>query len=154
LTSVRRRPDQAAAPEFFSLTVFGFVVVSNVTGGSLVKALMMAMVGLILGTIGLDPVTGSHRFTFGTVSLLGIEFVAGAFGLFGIAEVLSNVAPTSSSSARWLSPTPRPAPGSRWRCARWAWRSSEGRAVGLCARDGDAVAAPVQTPPRRDGRRP
>jgi putative tricarboxylic transport membrane protein len=79
-------------PEFFSLMVFGFVVLSNVTGGSLVKALMMAMVGLILGTIGLDPVTGNHRFTFGTVSLLGgIEFVAVAIGLFGIAEVLSNV---------------------------------------------------------------
>jgi putative tricarboxylic transport membrane protein len=79
-------------PEFFSLMVFGFVVLSNVTGGSLVKALMMAMVGLILGTIGLDPVTGNHRFTFGTVPLLGgIEFVAVAIGLFGIAEVLSNV---------------------------------------------------------------
>jgi putative tricarboxylic transport membrane protein len=79
-------------PEFFSLMVFGFVVLSNVTGGSLLKALMMAVVGLIIGTIGIDPVTGDPRFTFGAVSLLGgIEFVAVAIGLFGIGEVLANV---------------------------------------------------------------
>ncbi|MFA5026597.1 MAG: tripartite tricarboxylate transporter permease [Candidatus Methylomirabilota bacterium] len=79
-------------PEFFSLMVFGFVVLSNVTGGSLLKSLMMAVVGLLIGTIGLDPVSGNPRFTFGQVSLLGgIEFVAVAIGLFGIAEVLDNV---------------------------------------------------------------
>jgi len=78
--------------EFFSLMVFGFVVLSNVTGASLLKSLMMAMVGLIIGTIGMDPVTGNPRFTFGAVSLLGgIEFVAVAIGLFGIAEVMANV---------------------------------------------------------------
>src|SRR4030065_107551 len=54
-------------PEFFSLMVFGFIVLSNVTGTSLIKALMMAVVGLILGTIGLDPVTGKERFTFGAI---------------------------------------------------------------------------------------
>jgi putative tricarboxylic transport membrane protein len=79
-------------PEFFALMVFGFVVLSNVTGRSLLKALMMALVGLIIGTVGIDPVTGDSRFTFGAVSLLGgIEFVAVAIGLFGIAEVLANV---------------------------------------------------------------
>jgi putative tricarboxylic transport membrane protein len=79
-------------PEYFSLMVFGFIVLSNVTGTSLVKSLMMAIVGLIIGTIGIDPVTGDARFTFGSVSLLGgIEFVAVAIGLFGIGEVLTNV---------------------------------------------------------------
>lgn len=79
-------------PEYFSLMVFGFIVLSNVTGTSLTKSLMMAVVGLIIGTIGLDPVTGDARFTFGSISLLGgIEFVAVAIGLFGIAEVLTNV---------------------------------------------------------------
>jgi putative tricarboxylic transport membrane protein len=79
-------------PEYFSLMVFGFIVLSNVTGTSLVKSLMMAVVGLIIGTIGLDPVTGDARFTYGSVSLLsGIEFVAVAIGLFGIGEVLVNV---------------------------------------------------------------
>ena len=79
-------------PEYFSLMVFGFIVLSNVTGTSLIKSLMMAVVGLIIGTIGLDPVGGNDRFTFGFVSLLnGVEFVAVAIGLFGIGEVLVNV---------------------------------------------------------------
>ncbi|MCX8116650.1 MAG: tripartite tricarboxylate transporter permease [Desulfobacterota bacterium] len=79
-------------PEYFSLMIFGFIVLSNVTGTSLLKALMMATIGLIIGTIGLDPVTGDARFTFGSAYLLGgIEFVAVAIGLFGIGEVLTNV---------------------------------------------------------------
>ena len=79
--------------ELAALMIFAFVVLSNVTGGSLVKALMMVVVGLILGTIGLDPVTGDARFTFGTAYLLGaIEFVAVAIGVFGLGEILVNAA--------------------------------------------------------------
>jgi len=78
--------------EYFSLMVFGFIVLCNVTGTSLIKSLMMAVVGLIIGTIGLDPVSGVARFTFDSMDLLsGIEFVAVAIGLFGIGEVLANV---------------------------------------------------------------
>jgi putative tricarboxylic transport membrane protein len=80
-------------PEFASLMVFAFVVLSNVTGGSLVKSLMMVIVGLILGTMGMDPVTGNERFSYGSPYLLGgIEFVAVAIGVFGLGEVLANVA--------------------------------------------------------------
>jgi putative tricarboxylic transport membrane protein len=79
-------------PEYFSLMVFGFIVLSNVTGTSLLKSLMMSVVGLIIGTMGIDPVSGDPRFTFGSIPLLGgIEFVAVAIGLFGIGEVLTNV---------------------------------------------------------------
>jgi putative tricarboxylic transport membrane protein len=79
-------------PEYFSLMVFGFIVLSNVTGASLLKSLMMSIVGLIIGTMGIDPVSGDPRFTFGSIPLLGgIEFVAVAIGLFGIGEVLTNV---------------------------------------------------------------
>jgi putative tricarboxylic transport membrane protein len=80
------------SPEYFALMVFGFIVLSNVIGKSLIKSLMMALAGLIIGTIGLDPVTGDSRFAFESAYLLGgIEFVAVAIGLFGIGEVLSNV---------------------------------------------------------------
>jgi putative tricarboxylic transport membrane protein len=80
-------------PEFASLMVFAFVVLSNVTGKSLVKALMMTVVGLILGTVGMDPVGGNERFTFGSPYLLsGIEFVAVAIGVFGLGEILVNAA--------------------------------------------------------------
>src|SRR5512136_1928750 len=79
-------------PEYFSLMVFGLIILSNVTGKSLLKSLMMAIIGLIIGTIGIDPVTGDARFTFGSTPLLsGIEFVAVAIGVFGIGEVLVNV---------------------------------------------------------------
>lgn len=78
-------------PEYFTLMVFGFIVLSNVTGKSLLKSLMMALIGLIIGTIGLDPVTGNERFTFGSAYLLGgVEYVAVAIGLFGIGEILAN----------------------------------------------------------------
>jgi len=79
-------------PEFFALMVFGFVVLSNVTGKSLTKSLIMAVVGFIIGTIGLDPVSGTQRFAFGVPSLFaGVEFVAVAIGLFGIGEVLASI---------------------------------------------------------------
>jgi putative tricarboxylic transport membrane protein len=93
-------------PEFASLMVFGFVVLSNVTGKSLVKALMMAVVGLVLGTVGLDPVTGNARFTFDSAYLLGgIEFVAVAIGVFGLGEVLANAAkPPSQLEQRVIVP--------------------------------------------------
>lgn len=80
-------------PEFASLMIFGFVVLSNVTGSSLLRSLMMAVVGLIIGAIGMDPVSGNERFTFGSAYLLGgIEFVAVAIGVFGIGEILVNIA--------------------------------------------------------------
>jgi putative tricarboxylic transport membrane protein len=93
-------------PEFASLMVFGFVVLSNVTGTSLIKALMMAVVGLIIGTIGMDPVTGNERFTFDSAYLLGgIEFVAVAIGVFGLGEVLVNAAkPAEQLEGRVLVP--------------------------------------------------
>jgi putative tricarboxylic transport membrane protein len=84
-------------PEFAALMVFAFIVLSNVTGGSLLKALMMVVAGLILGTLGMDPVSGNERFTYGSPYLLsGIEFVAVAIGVFGLGEVLTNVAKPSA----------------------------------------------------------
>jgi len=60
--------------------------------GSVLKGLVMCVLGLLLGTIGLDPVFGVERFTFGISPLMdGIDFVVAAMGLFGITEVLCNV---------------------------------------------------------------
>jgi putative tricarboxylic transport membrane protein len=63
---------------------------------------MMVVVGLILGTLGLDPVTGNARFTFDTAYLLGgVEFVAVAIGVFGLGEILVNAAkPPAQLEAR------------------------------------------------------
>ncbi|MDA8216658.1 MAG: tripartite tricarboxylate transporter permease [Dehalococcoidales bacterium] len=76
-------------PEYFALTVLGLLLLSRLGGGSLVKAFMMVGFGLVLGTVGMEAMTGYSRFTLGRLELLqGIDFVPVAMGLFGIAEVL------------------------------------------------------------------
>ncbi len=79
-------------PEYFSLMIFGLTMLSYLGSGSFVKALAMVMVGLILGTIGADIVSGVVRFTFGIPELYdGIGFVPVLMGLFGVGELLVNV---------------------------------------------------------------
>lgn len=75
-------------PEVFALAVFGLSIVSSIAGKSMVKGLAVGVVGLIIATIGLDPVSGYPRFTFGSVRLMGgIEFLPVMIGLFAAAEV-------------------------------------------------------------------
>jgi putative tricarboxylic transport membrane protein len=76
--------------EYFALTVLGIVLLSNLTGKSRVKSLLMMLIGLMLSTIGTDPVGGIERFSFGILSAQGgVSFIAVTAGLFGVAEVLS-----------------------------------------------------------------
>lgn len=78
--------------EYFSLMLLGLTLVAYLGGESLLKALLMAAVGLLLSTIGQDPVAGMERYTFGTLALQdGIGLVPVFMGLFGIAEVLSTL---------------------------------------------------------------
>jgi putative tricarboxylic transport membrane protein len=78
--------------EYFSLVLLGLTMAVYLSGGSALKGLVMTVLGLILGTVGLDPVFGAERFTFGLSNLTdGLDFVVVAMGLFGIAEVLSNL---------------------------------------------------------------
>ncbi len=76
-------------PEYFMLALMGLSVIAVVSKGSLWKGLIAACLGLILSTIGYDPVTGSVRFTFGTDYLWdGIRLVPAFIGLFAIGEAL------------------------------------------------------------------
>ncbi len=75
--------------EYFSLMVLGLTLVAYLGGDSLLKALIMAAVGLLLATVGQDPVAGVERYTFGTLVLRdGIGLVPVFMGMFGVAEVL------------------------------------------------------------------
>jgi putative tricarboxylic transport membrane protein len=75
-------------PEFFALTVLGLTLVSYLATSSALKAVIVTIIGLLLGTVGLDPVRSAARFTFGTLTLQsGIDLVPMVMGLFGIAEV-------------------------------------------------------------------
>jgi putative tricarboxylic transport membrane protein len=79
-------------PEYFALALLGLLTLSGLAGTSVAKALLMAIAGLLVATIGLDPIGGSLRFTFNVLELSdGIDFLPVAVGLFGIAEVLANI---------------------------------------------------------------
>lgn len=78
-----------APPEFFVLTLAGFLFLSRLSSAPFLKSLVALAIGLALMTIGLDPFEGHPRFTFGQVSLLsGIGLVPGVMGLVGLAEIL------------------------------------------------------------------
>jgi putative tricarboxylic transport membrane protein len=75
--------------EFFGLMVAGLCLVIGLAGKNLLAALLMTVLGLLLAMIGLDPVRGAPRFTFGMPELYdGIGFVPVVMGLFGIGELL------------------------------------------------------------------
>ena len=76
-------------PEYFALLLLGLLVLAYMSGGSILKSLAMATLGLLLGMIGIDPMTGFFRFSYGLVELGdGIGVVPVAVGLFGLSEIL------------------------------------------------------------------
>jgi putative tricarboxylic transport membrane protein len=78
--------------EYFSLMILCLSIVTYLSHGSLLKALIMACFGLVLGLIGLDSITGSPRLTFGYMELVdGVGLVPIVMGLFGVAEILANL---------------------------------------------------------------
>ena len=76
-------------PEVFALLVVGLSLVTGLSGRSLLAALIMTVFGLILAMIGMDPVRGAPRYTFGLPPLYdGIGFIPVVMGLFGVGEIL------------------------------------------------------------------
>lgn len=75
--------------EYFALAVLGITAIAAIGGGSILKGLVAGLLGLGIATVGLDPITGTERYTFGNLSLLtGISFVPAIIGTFALAEVL------------------------------------------------------------------
>ena len=88
------------SPEYASLIVLGLLAAAVVGNASKGKSLAMAMLGLLLAMVGTDPNSGVNRMTFGMLSLAdGLNLVVVTTGLFGIAEVLSNVGQVGSRDA-------------------------------------------------------
>lgn len=80
------------APEYAVIAFCGFVILTQMSHQPVLKTLIMIAAGLMVSTVGMDPITGQSRFTFGTVDLIkGIEFIPVIMGLYGIAEVLEAV---------------------------------------------------------------
>jgi putative tricarboxylic transport membrane protein len=79
-------------PENASLMVLGIVMMIYMSAGSMIKSLMMAALGFLLGSIGSELITGSIRFSLGLRGLTdGVGLVPVAMGLFGISEVMLNI---------------------------------------------------------------
>jgi putative tricarboxylic transport membrane protein len=78
--------------EYFSLMILGLSILTYLSHGSLLKALIMACLGLVLGLVGLDSITGIPRLTFDRMELVdGVGLVPIVMGLFGVAEILANL---------------------------------------------------------------
>ncbi|MCB2022753.1 MAG: tripartite tricarboxylate transporter permease [Rhizobacter sp.] len=78
--------------EYFSLMVLGLIGAVVLASGSLVKAIAMILLGLLLGQVNTDVISGVARYNFDIPELTdGINFVAIAMGVFGFAEIISNL---------------------------------------------------------------
>ena len=75
--------------EYFCLSIFGLTIIAGASTKSIVKGLISGALGLMLSTVGMDPMLGNARFTFGVPTLLsGIPFTAALIGLFSMSQVL------------------------------------------------------------------
>lgn len=75
---------------YFAVGLFGLTSVAALSGGSLVKGLLGAVLGLALATVGIDPISGTPRFTFSMFELYeGVPFLAALIGLFAVSEAIS-----------------------------------------------------------------
>ena len=77
-------------PEFFALILFSLTIIAGVSGDSLLRGALSALLGLLLATIGLDLIYGTNRFTFGNPNMMGgLNFIAVLIGLFAIPEIIA-----------------------------------------------------------------
>lgn len=76
-------------PEYFLLAVFGMTVIASLASGGLIKGLLAALFGLLLGTVGVDVMTGFARYHFGAMALLGgVPLIPALIGLFALSQVM------------------------------------------------------------------
>jgi putative tricarboxylic transport membrane protein len=72
------------SPQYFMLAMLGMAFLASLTGGSVTKGLVAACLGLLFALVGLDPISGTERYTFETLYLWdGIRLVPATLGLFG-----------------------------------------------------------------------
>jgi putative tricarboxylic transport membrane protein len=79
-------------PEKFALALLGLLMAVTLSGDSVVKGLIIMVLGLLFGTVGIDPISGKSRFDFGVIELQsGFDFVTLAVGVFGVGEIFYNL---------------------------------------------------------------
>jgi putative tricarboxylic transport membrane protein len=79
-------------PEKFALALLGLLMAVTLSGDSITKGLIIMVLGLLFGTVGIDPISGKSRFDFGVTELQsGFDFVTLAVGVFGVGEIFYNL---------------------------------------------------------------
>lgn len=80
------------APELFAIILFGLTIISTFSQRSIVKGLLAGVLGLLVTTIGMDPIMGTPRFTFDYVPLQGgVPFLPAMVGLFALPQILAGL---------------------------------------------------------------
>lgn len=78
-------------PEYFALAVAALTLIASLGGAGMIKAFLSGVFGLLLATIGIDPMTSETRFTFGGKALMGgINFIPAIIGTFAVSEILAS----------------------------------------------------------------
>ncbi|WP_136482664.1 tripartite tricarboxylate transporter permease [Vibrio sp. H11] len=78
--------------DYLMIGMLGIMLISSLSEGSFAKGMFTGAIGILIGTVGLDPLTAEERFTFGVVELWdGINPIAVMIGMFGLSEVLSQL---------------------------------------------------------------
>ncbi|CAM4346517.1 tripartite tricarboxylate transporter permease [Vibrio astriarenae] len=80
------------APEYFALALFGLTIIASVSSKNILKGLLAGTIGLLVATVGLDPISSVPRFTFGVMDLYsGINVIPVLIGLFALSEALNQL---------------------------------------------------------------
>jgi putative tricarboxylic transport membrane protein len=120
------------APEMFALLFFAFTCIGGLTGKARGRGLLMACVGLLLGTIGTDDIQGVDRFVFGTLYLRdGIGLVPLAMGLFGLGEILFNIEQREETGSVLETPKSLLPTLQDWKDSAWPMLRGSGLGFGI-----------------------
>jgi len=94
--------------EYFALTFLGIAVISSLGSKSVIKALASGLIGLFIATIGIDPISATERFTFGTIELMnGIDYIPIMIGAFALGEVFSQITSNGNTQEFKMSKSPK-----------------------------------------------
>jgi putative tricarboxylic transport membrane protein len=133
--------------EYFALAILGLTTVASLGGKNWAKAFAAALLGLLINTIGLDPISGVRRYTFGETSLFdGFSFIPALIGLFALSEIFVRLEEegipkqyakgTISKKELW------PSFGDYWKLKRVFLQSSLiGTLIGILPGAGAAIAS-------------
>ena len=87
--------------EYFWFAMFGLIICANLSRGNFLKGIIAAVVGILLSQVGMDTICADRRFTFGQTWLLdGFPLIPVMIGLYGMAEVMTNMINVNATAAK------------------------------------------------------